>query len=474
MVKETDRLAKFLSNRRRLPAQFLQREGIDPAELPIQPRTREQSHYPVSFAQRRLWFLDRLNPGSAAYNIPLAMRLTGALNQDALGRTLSEIIRRHEVLRTTFAEHDGEPRQVIHPPRPLHLEAEELGATRGASEREAEMLRLAREEAQRPFDLEAGPLLRVTLLRLGDEEHVMLLTKHHIVSDGWSMGVLFKEMRALYSAYVRGEESPLPELAIQYADFALWQRGELAGRVLEQQLSYWGHQLGGKLPVRELPTDFPRAAGQSHRGANECFLLPAELTERLKELCRRRGATLYMTLLAAWQVTLSHDTGQGEVVVGSPIANRNRADIEPLIGFFTNMLLLRTDLSGASSFREALRRVREVCLGAYEHQDLPFDKLVEGLRPGCDLSWSSLFQARFSLENTEGARMELEGLELEGVRVGGTEATRFELSLSMREAGGGLVGVLTYRRELFTPERMRGMCEHYRRVLENALSEPEE
>lgn len=448
--------------------------GLDPAELPILPRTREQSHYPVSFSQRRLWLLDRREPGSIAYNMPLALRLTGALNREALGRTLSEIIRRHEMLRTTFAEHDGEPRQVIHPPRPLHLEAEEIGAALEASEREAEMLRLALEESQRPFDLGAGPLFRVRLLGLGDEEHVLLLTMHHIISDGWSLGVFFREMAALYNAYVRGEESPLPELAIQYADFAHWQREWLTGRVLEQQLSYWGPQLGGKLPVREFPTDFPRAAAKSHRGANESFLLPAELTVRLKELCRRRGATLYMTLLAAWQLTLARETGQDEVVVGSPIASRTREETEPLIGFFTNMLLLRTNLSGAQSFREVLRRVREVCLGAYEYQDVPFDKLVEELRPGCDLSWSSLFHARFSLESTSGGRLELEGLELGTVRVGGAApTTRFELSLSMREAAGELAGDLTYRIELFTPERMRGMREHYLRVLESAVRELE-
>ena len=353
---------------------------------------------PLSFAQQRLWFLDQLEPGSSFYNIPAAVRLHGVLNVAALERTLSEVVRRHEVLRTHFMAVDGEPVQVIEAAAPLQLEVLDLSALEEEA-REAEVLRLAQLEASRPFDLWRGPLLRVGLLRLGKEEHVALVTMHHIVSDGWSMGVFINEVATLYAAYVRGEESPLEELPIQYADFAHWQRGWLQGEVLAAQLDYWRAELADAPTVIDLPIDKPRPPVQTYRGAYQPLQLSAALSAQLRDLSRRHGATLFMTLLAAFDLLLCRYAGQEQVLVGTPIANRNRSEIEGLIGFFVNTLVLRGDVRGNPSFSELLRRVRETALSAYAHQDLPFEKLVEELQPERDMSRSPLFQVMFVLQN---------------------------------------------------------------------------
>ncbi|HEU4595289.1 MAG TPA: amino acid adenylation domain-containing protein, partial [Pyrinomonadaceae bacterium] len=329
--------------------------------LPLPPvkRASRDEATPLSFAQQRLWFLDKLEPGSAAYNMPTALRLTGRLDAAALGRTLGEVVRRHEVLRTTFVEVDGSPVQVIAPASEVSLPVTDLSAL-DAGEREAEAQRLTQQEARRPFDLAAGPLLRAALLRLSEQEHVLLVTMHHIVSDGWSTGIFIREMSALYAAFTSGEESPLEELPVQYADYAAWQRQYLSGEVLDAQLSYWRGQLGGAPALLELPTDRPRPPAQSYRGATHSFILPGELTSALRELSQREGCTLFMTLLAGWQALLSRYSNQQDVVVGTPIANRTRVETEGLIGFFVNTLALRTDLSGDPTFRELLARVREV------------------------------------------------------------------------------------------------------------------
>ena len=365
----------------------------------IVPRA-DRDGAPLSFAQERLWFIDRLEPGSAVYNIPVAWRLDGALDEAALERALGEIVRRHEALRTTFREVDGSPVQVIAPFGGFTLPVEDLSGL-GEADREVEARRRATEEAMRPFDLAAGPLFRAALLRLGEESHVLLLSMHHIVSDGWSMGVLFRELSALYAAYREGRESPLPELAVQYADYAVWQREHLRGERLERQLSYWRERLAGAPELLELPTDHPRPAVQTYRGASERIELPGELLERLRALGRSEGATLYMVVLSAFQVLLSKYSGSEDIVVGSPIAGRTRDEVAGLIGFFVNTLVLRTDLGGDPSFREVLRRVREVTLGAYEHQELPFEKLVAELQPERSLSHSPLFQVSFSLDDAE-------------------------------------------------------------------------
>jgi len=442
------------------------RRGTVSSAPPLVPVARD-GELPLSFAQQRLWFLDRLEPGSAFYNVPTAVRLQGPLNIEALERTLSEIVRRHEVLRTTFSSGEREPVQVIGEAQPLRIAVEELSSL-GEAEREQEA------EAQAPFDLSVGPLLRVRLLRLAAEDHVLLLTMHHIISDGWSMGVLIREVATLYAAYVKGEPSPLPELTIQYADYAVWQREWLQGEVLEEELKYWREQLGGELPVLDLPTDRARPEVQTYRGAQRSFSLSASLSHGLQQLAHAHSCTLFMTLLAAFQTLLHRHSGQEEIVVGSPIAGRNQTEIEQLIGFFVNTLVLRTDLSGSPSFRELLQRVREVTLGAYVHQEVPFEKLVEELQPERDLSRSPLFQAMFILQHAPAELDQvLPGLELQWLGGEGHSA-KFELTLSMMQRGEVLEGTLEYNTDLFEAETMERMLEHYQHLLQAVVENEEQ
>jgi len=427
--------------------------------------------FPASFAQQRLWFLDQFEPGSPYYNIPSAVRLTGKLDVVALERTLNEIVRRHESLRTTFATMDGEPVQVISPSLTLPLPVVDLRDLPPA-ERESEAMRLAMEEARRPFNLSQGPLLRTTLLRLDEEEYMMLLTMHHIVSDGWSMGVLIGEIATIYAAFSAGKPSPLPELPIQYADFALWQREWLQGEVLETQLNYWKQQLGDDLDVLELPTDHPRPAVYTNNGATQSLKLPKRLADALKALSREEDATLFMTLLAAFQTLLHRYTGQSSISVGTPIANRNRAEIEGLIGFFVNTLVLRTDFSGDPTFRELLGRVREVTLGAYAHQDLPFEMLVEALQPERDMSHTPLFQVMFILQNVPMQGQELPGLTLSQVETH-TGTSTFDLTLIMAEGADGLNAALEYNTDLFDAATITRMLGHFQTLLEGIAADPD-
>ncbi|HEU4454890.1 MAG TPA: condensation domain-containing protein, partial [Longimicrobium sp.] len=436
---------------------------------------------PLSFAQERLWFLDRLEPGSAVYNISLARPLGGALDEAALGRALGEIVRRHEALRTTFAEVDGAPEQVIAPFDGFVLPVEDLSGL-GEADRAVEARRRAGEEARRAFDLSAGPLFRASLLRLDAESRVLLLSMHHIVSDGWSMGVLFRELSVLYAAYRDGRESPLPELAVQYADYAVWQREQLRGEMLERQLSYWRKRLAGAPELLELPTDHPRPAVQTSRGASERIELPGVL-ERLRALGRSEGATLYMVVLSAFQVLLSKYSGSEDVVVGSPVAGRTRDEVAGLIGFFVNTLVLRADLSGDPSFREVLGRVREATLGAYEHQELPFEKLVAELQPERSLSHSPLFQVSFSLDDVEesGNRVAEPGTEEEsgnGAAEPGTKGVapdfalaKFDLTLAIAARGRDLRGGLNYSTDLFERGTIVRMLGHLERVLEQVADD---
>ncbi|HEX2079726.1 MAG TPA: amino acid adenylation domain-containing protein, partial [Longimicrobium sp.] len=440
----------------------MRRAGL-PVLPPVVPMERTGA-LPLSFAQERLWFIDRLEPGSAVYNVPVARRLVGALDEAALERSLSEIVRRHEALRTTFMEADGAPVQVIAPFGGFSLPMEDLSGLNEA-DREAAVRRRAGEEARRPFDLSAGPLFRAALLRLGAEDHVLLLSMHHIVSDGWSMGVLFRELSALYEAYREGRESPLPEPGVQYADYAAWQREHLRGELLERQLGYWRERLADAPALLELPTDHPRPPVQTFRGANERIELPLELLERLQALGRSEGATLYMVLLGAFQVLLSKYSGSEDIVVGSPIAGRTRKEMEELIGFFVNTLVLRTDLGGDPSFREVLRRAREATLGAYEHQEVPFEKLVAELQPERSLSHSPLFQVMFALQDVEEPGSGLAELSTGGVDTDFAHA-KFDLSLSFVATRQGLRGVLTYSTDLFERGTIVRMLSHLERVLE--------
>ncbi|HEX7240613.1 MAG TPA: amino acid adenylation domain-containing protein, partial [Longimicrobiaceae bacterium] len=449
-------------------------EALRRAEQPVLPPvvpTGRGGALPLSFAQERLWFLDRLQPGSAFYNVPAAVLLSGELDARALERALGEIVRRHEALRTVFAEVEGSPVQVVAPFGGFALPVEDLSGLE-EGERAAVAKRRVAEDAARPFDLERGPLFRAGLLRLEAEEHVLLLCMHHVVSDGWSMGVLFGELSALYTAYREGRESPLPEPAVQYADYAAWQREQLEGEALERQVGYWKERLAGAPELLELPTDRARPAVQAYRGASEPIELSGELPERLQALARREGATLYMVLLGAFQVLLSKYAGSEDVVVGSPIAGRTRREVEGLIGFFVNTLVLRTDLSGDPGFRETLRRVREVTLGAYENQDVPFEKLVAELQPERSLSHSPLFQVLFTLEDVEDAEGTLPGLRLQGVEAE-QESAKFDLSLGLAATPQGLLGELNYSTELFERDTVARMRGHLERVLQQVAEDPE-
>jgi amino acid adenylation domain-containing protein len=437
---------------------------------PLVPISRTQE-LPLSFAQQRLWFLDQLEPGSISYNLPVAVRLSGMLNVEAFERSLREIVRRHESLRTTFRTQEGQPVQVIGLVGAFRLLYTDLGRLT-PEQRKGEARRLAQEERQSPFDLACGPLLRTMLLRLSEREYILLLSMHHIVSDGWSAGVFLHELSTLYNAFVHGRSSPLPELPIQYADFACWQRKWLQGEVLEAQLDYWTQQLKGAVPL-ELPTDHPRPAIQTFRGATQEFLVPAALSEDLKQLSQREGVTLFMTLLAAFQVLLARYTGQSDISVGSPIANRTHAEIEGLIGFFVNTLVLRTNLSGNPSFQDLLAGVREVTLGAYAHQDLPFEKLVEVLQPERDLSRSPLFQVVFFLRNCSAGSEELAGVTLQSLEEESVTA-KFDLTLSMTETEQGLHAKVEYNTDLFEASTVSRLLRHFHILLTGIVAHPEQ
>ncbi|HID51927.1 MAG TPA: non-ribosomal peptide synthetase, partial [Anaerolineae bacterium] len=450
-------------------AVFLQTEQAN-GRPPIQPVPRDATP-PLSFAQQRLWFLEQLSPGNIAYNIPMALRLSGALDVAGLQQSLQEIARRHEALRTVFVEENGRPVQRILPDLPIDLPVTDLRHLPEA-ERESQAQALAVAEAKRPFDLATGPLIRAALLQLADDEYVALLTMHHIISDGWSMGVFIQEMATLYAAFAAGRPSPLPELPIQYADFAHWQREWLQGDALESQLAYWKEQLAGATPFLDLPTDRPRPAIQSANGATETFVLPPELAQQLAELSQTQGATLFMTLLAAFQILLSRYANQTNVSVGTPIANRTQAEIEGLIGFFVNTLVMRTDLSGQPDFTELLARVRETALGAYAHQDLPFEMLVEELQPGRDLSHTPLFQVMFVLDNAPLDGLELPNLTLSPVEADGGTAT-FDMTLTLRESPDGLLGMWEYNTDLFDRSTIQRMIGHFQTLLEGIAADPQ-
>ena len=438
---------------------------------PIMPVSRDNP-LPLSFSQERLWFLDQWDPGTSVYNSSIAIRIQGKLDIAKLGRSLTEIVRRHEVLRTTFQIIDDQPVQVVVPTAIINLPVINLEKVTEV-EREAEAQRLIAEEMRRPFDLTRSPLLRAALLQLCESEYMLLLTIHHIASDGWSFGIFFRELSVLYDTFCSEKSSSLPELAIQYSDFAAWQRQWLQGEVLDSQLGYWKRQLGGSLPVLELPTDHPRPAIQAYQGAMQPVVLSQPVTGALRDLSRREGVTLFMTLLAAFKVLLYRYTEQHDVIVGSPIANRNRTETEELIGCFFNTLVLRTDLSGNPSFRGLLGRVREVCLAGYAHQDLPVEKLIEELQPERDLSRSSLFQVMFILHNTPAAKLELPGLVSKPMEVDGDRAN-FDLTLSLTEWEQGVGGSLWYSTELFDRTTIERMARQFKTVLDGILKDPDQ
>ena len=431
---------------------------------------------PLSFAQRRLWFMEQLSPGEASYNVPAALRLLGELNVAAFSLAVNAIVQRHEALRTTFVVRDGVAAQVIAPALELAAPVVDLSGLDQAAQ-EVEAQRLLSEAARRPFDLAVGPLLRVLVLDLGfrpatgEREHIVAFTLHHIVTDGWSTDVLLREFVTLYEAFAAGRPSPLPDLSIQYADYAVWQRDWLAGAVLDRQLAYWRERLAGA-PALNLPTDRPRPAVQDHAGATYGFEVPQRVAEGLARLGRREGATLFMVLLAGFQLLLSRYSGQNDVSVGTPVANRRRVELEGLIGFFVNTLVLRTDLSGDPSFRTLLARVRETALGAQAHQDLPFERLVEEVQPVRDLSRDPLFQVMFVLQNAPMQELTLSGLRAEPVATE-SGASKFDLTLAVIDTGEGLNASFEYATALFDAGTIERLAGHYCTLLEGIVADPE-
>jgi len=419
---------------------------------------------PLSIAQQPMWVLEQLQPGSVFYNMSLPVEVLGPLNIGVLEQSLTEVFRRHEALRTVFPIIDGQAVQLVTPAQPVHLPMTDISHL-PADTHEAETQRLINELTHEPFDLEHGPMWRARLLELGPEEHVVVLVVHHLVFDGWSRGVLTREVGLLYNAYLKGESSPLPELPMQYGAYARWQRQTLNSELLDEQMRYWLEQLGGELPVLELPADHPRPPVRTRRGAAASIRFPKSLSDALKELSRREGVTLFMTLLAAFQTLLYRYTGQPDIIVGTPISGRQRGETEQLIGFFINTIVLRTQLNGNLKLRELLGLVREVVLQAHDHQDLPFEKLVDALQPKQrDLSHTPIFQVMFAFMNAPEQSVEMPAMTLTPLQTESRMA-EFELTLNLSDSESGLLGGFEYS-ELFDAATIERMVGHYRTLLE--------
>ena len=457
LENKTDRLP---AEKRALLAELLRKKAAGARQVP------------ASFAQQRLWFLDQLDPGTPLYNISRAVQVKGRLNLQALQEALNFIIGRHESLRTNVASIDDEAVQIIAPAREIQIELVDLGGL-PQGDKKSEARRLVSEAARRPFNLSQDLLLRAALYRFDDQDQVLLLVLHHIVSDGWSMGILFRELETLYEAFSHSRPSPLPKLPIQYGDFARWQREWLQGQVLEEQVNFWKQQLGGAPAVLELSTDRPRPVIQTFNGAHHISMVGKELTDSLNELSRRAGVTLFMTLLAAFQTMLHRYTNQREIVVGTPIANRTRTEVEDLIGLFVNTLVVRTDLSGNPSFRKLLGRVREVALDAFAHQDVPFEKLVEELHPERSLGHMPLFQTLFALQNVPKSAWKLDRLDLTEFPFTKT-TSKLDLSVYVGERPEGLILTFEYSTDLFNAVTIQRMAGNFQTLLEGIVVNPEQ
>lgn len=468
----TQRIATLSPEKRELLIRSLQNKQAATSGSQIRARRRTSELAPCSFPQQRLWFLQQLEPTSCAYNMPGALRVRGALDIEVLRKALDEISRRHESLRTTFREVDGQPMQVIGPTAGLPLKLVDLQHI-PAADRENEAIKLAYAEAHTPFDLATGPIIRATLLQLAPDDFVWLWTMHHIISDGWANSVLIHEVVTLYTAFLEGKPSPLPELAIQYADYAMWQREYLSGATLDEHLAYWKQQLGGELPVLNLPTDFPRPATFSDKGGFRIDQFDGEALASFKQLCTQERVTLFIAMMTAVQSVLYAATGQDDIVLGTDVANRNRVETERLIGFCINQLVLRTKLNGNPSFRELMARSWKVALGAYAHQDMPFDMLVKELNPRRAANRTPLFQAKLVLQNTP-----VEPLVLPGVTIGevavDNHTSKFDLLFSAQEdeTGGMRLGT-TYNADLFKPATVERFVRHIRFTLSTMVGEPD-
>ncbi len=471
MSEFNHRISSLSPEKRAIFERYLREQDTAVHEEPKIPRREASEHVPLSYAQQRLWFLDQFETGSPVYNITKTFEIIGLIDAKKLEMSLNKVVQHHESLRTIFSVVRGDPVQIILPSLTLKLlliDLREIPETL----RQTELLHLIAKEARCPFDLTKAPLLRVTLLRLHEDNHILLVTVHHIVSDGWSMGVLFREISLLYNSFCAGTPSSLPELPVQYADFAVWQRQWLQDDILADQLSYWKKHLAGILPVLELPFDRPRPPIQAFHGKQHRSKLPMALVKALKAMSRKEEITLFMLALAVFNILLYRYTGQEDIIVGSPIANRNRSEIEDLIGFFVNTLILRTDLSGNPIIREILCRIREVCLGAYEHQDLPFDKLVEELQPKRTQSHSPIFNVMFAFQNTPQSSPDLNGLSFNQLEIDNGTA-KFDLALSMFEKADELHMIWEYNTDLFYDTTIERMAGHFQTLLEGIVSNPD-
>ena len=476
MSDVSERLAALSPKERAALAMRLTRKaqaGEAAAETGI-ARRRESGPAPLSFAQQRLWFLSQAGADRATYNLPVVYELLGVLNVETLERSLNEVIRRHESLRTTFTIRDGQPVQVVRPSLTVGVPVVELPAADDRDALRVELRRQSDEYSRQPFDLERGPLVRATLLKVSAEEHYLIVALHHIIGDAWSLGIFMSELSALYHAFNAGRPSPLAELPIQYADFAAWQREWMQGEVMRRQLGYWKEKLADLPPALRLPTDHPRPSVLTHRGGALCLPMSERLTGELNDLCRREGVTLFMALLAAFDVLLYKYTGQTDLSVGTPISGRSRPEAEGLIGLFVNTIVLRADLSGDLTFRELLGQVREMMLEAHAHQDVPFEKLVGELRPERSASHSPLFQVMLVLQNAPvedhvpSSELTISLSDLD-VDIG---TSQFDLVVSIEESEGSLLAYWNYMTDLFEPATIERMFAHFRNLLEGVVADP--
>ena len=466
------RLAGLSPEKRALLMKKLQEKAKKERKQQTIPKRANQDEYPMSFAQQRMWFHNQLAPDTSLNNIPAAIRLKGSLNVKALKDSLNEIIRRHEVLRASFVTQNGVPHQVVAPELKLDLPVIDLQHI-AVNERETKATHKAREEALVPFDLSKGPMIRAKLLRLNSEDHIIVLSWHHIVSDGWSTGVLMMEVAQLYESFSNDQPSLLPELPIQYADFAQWQQEYLQGDVLAKQQDYWKNQLADSPPMLELPTDRPRPTAPVFYGAHLRFQLSKKISDALRAISRQEEATLFMTLLAAFKTLLHHYTGQKDLCVGSPIANRDQGETEGLIGFFVNVLAMRTKFYDNPTFRQLLQRVRLVAMDAYAHQALPFERIVEELKIPRDVSYNPLFQVLFDVQNVSTQQLKLPGLTLKPMELeSGT--VKFDLVLSLEDNPANINGVIGYNKVLFEESTIQRMIEHFKKLLESIASNPDQ
>lgn len=448
-----------------------QKQGNVVSRNQILPQSRNSNLLPLSFSQQRLWYLDQLEPGNPAFNICQSMRLIGLLNVPALEQSFQEVVYRHEILRTTFTVVDGQPLQVINPTTVFKLKLLNLQEL-SPSQKQTEVSRIANEEIKFTFDLTKDSLLRVNLVQLEAREYALFVSMHHIIADGWSIDVLIREITTLYEAFSRGYSSPLPELPIQYADFAIWQRRWLQGQELDTQIRYWQQQLANSIPELNLPFDHPRPAIQTYKGEQQSFVIPKAVSDKLKTLNNKEGITLFMTLVAAFNILLHWYTNQEDIVIGTDIANRNQIETKELIGFFVNQIVLRTNLSGNPKFIEILQQVKKTSLEAYAHQYVPFDKLVEVLNPKRNLSHTPLFNVKLVLENTQNPTLEFSGLTITPLAVG-KKSSQFDLLLELSETNRGLCGSWVYSTDLFETSTIARMSTNFQALLTKIATYPE-